>query len=49
MAMGSQLRDSVPTAKQNYKIDKHWHRTLRQQELQMALNSDRPPQPLGQV
>ena len=36
LATGRQLRDGVPTARQHYKIDRHWRQTLRKRELQMA-------------
>ena len=36
LATGRQLRDSVPTARQHYKVDRHWRQTLRHRELQMA-------------
>ena len=41
LAAGRQLRDSVPMAKQHYKIDQHWRKTLRQRELQMARKNER--------
>ncbi|XP_042213526.1 uncharacterized protein K02A2.6-like [Homarus americanus] len=36
LATGQQLHDGVPTAKQNFKIDRHWRQTLRRRELQMV-------------
>lgn len=36
LATGRQLRDGVPTARQHYKVDRHWRQTLRKRELQMA-------------
>ena len=36
LATGRQLRDGVPTARQHYKVDRHWRQALRNRELQMA-------------
>lgn len=36
LATGRRLRDGVPTARQHYKVDRHWRQTLRKRELQMA-------------
>ena len=36
LAAGRQLRDGVPAARQHYKIDRAWHKTLRDREIKMA-------------
>ena len=36
LAMGRQLRDGVPAAKQHYKVDMHWRKALRDRELKVA-------------
>ncbi|XP_076054512.1 uncharacterized protein LOC143033212 [Oratosquilla oratoria] len=36
LTTGRQLRDGVPTAKQNYKVNCEWQRTLEKRETQMA-------------
>ena len=41
LATGRQLRDGVPTARQHYKVDRHWRQTLRSRELQMAKTQEK--------
>ena len=41
LATGRLLRDSIPVAKQYYKVDQHWRSTLRKRELQIAARNDR--------
>ena len=36
LAAGRQLRDGVPAARQHYKVDIHWRKTLREREILMA-------------
>ena len=36
LAAGRQLRDGVPAARQHYRIDRNWHKTLRDREIKMA-------------
>lgn len=36
LTTGRQLRDGVPTAKQNYKVNPEWQQTLEERETQMA-------------
>ena len=36
LTTGRQLRDGVPTAKQNYRVNREWQRTLEERETQMA-------------
>ena len=36
LTTGRQLRDGVPTAKQNYKVNQEWQQTLEERETQMA-------------
>ncbi|XP_063859165.1 uncharacterized protein LOC135100132 [Scylla paramamosain] len=36
LTTGRQLRDGVPTAKQNYKVNLEWQQTLEERETQMA-------------
>ncbi|XP_045111712.1 uncharacterized protein LOC123504872 [Portunus trituberculatus] len=36
LTTGRQLRDGVPTAKQNYRVNQEWQQTLEQREIQMA-------------
>lgn len=40
LASGRQLRDSVPIARQHFKVDSHWGQTLRRRERQMAQHQD---------
>ncbi|ROT64449.1 hypothetical protein C7M84_017609 [Penaeus vannamei] len=39
MTIGKQLRDGIPTARVNYKIDPQWRQTLNKRELQMPGSS----------
>ena len=36
LAIGRQLRDGVPAARQHYKVDIHWRKALRDRELTLA-------------
>ena len=36
LAMGRQLRDGVPAARQHYRVDIHWRKALRDRELTLA-------------
>ncbi|MPC41891.1 hypothetical protein E2C01_035499 [Portunus trituberculatus] len=36
LTIGRQLRDGVPTAKQNYSVNQEWQQTLEERETQMA-------------
>ena len=36
LAAGRQLRDGVPAARQHYKVDIHWRKTLREREIRLA-------------
>ena len=36
LATGRQLRDGVPTARLNYRVDRHWRRSIRKRERQVA-------------
>ena len=49
LATGRQLRDSVPVARQHYKIDQHWKRSLRQRERAVVNAQDKIPLERGEV
>lgn len=49
LATGRQLRDSVPVARQYFKVDRQWKRTLRDRELRMAQSQADLPASRGQV
>lgn len=49
LATGRQLRDSIPVARQHYKIDQHWKRSLRRREQAMVKAQDELPQVRGGV
>lgn len=50
LVMGRHLRDGGDsTARQNYKIDRHWRHTLQQCELQISLSNDMPLKTPGQA
>nr|XP_027230045.1 uncharacterized protein K02A2.6-like [Penaeus vannamei] len=40
MTIGKQLRDGIPTARVNYKIDPQWRQTLNKRELQMVRQNE---------
>ncbi|KAK8375156.1 hypothetical protein O3P69_014174 [Scylla paramamosain] len=49
LATGRHLRDGVPTARCNYKVDQHWRRALRRRELAMARSGDERVERQGPV
>ncbi|KAK8372244.1 hypothetical protein O3P69_012734, partial [Scylla paramamosain] len=49
LATGRHLRDGVPTARCNYKVDQHWRWALRRRELAMARSGDERVERQGPV
>ena len=49
LAAGRQLRDGVPVARQYYKVDQHWRRTLRSRERHMTQSQAELPATRGEV
>ncbi|XP_066985887.1 uncharacterized protein [Macrobrachium rosenbergii] len=41
LATGRQLRDGVPTAKLNYMVDRHWRKSIRERERQVAERNEK--------
>ncbi|MPC78075.1 hypothetical protein E2C01_072550 [Portunus trituberculatus] len=40
LTMELQLRDGVPKARQHFKVDRHWGRTLHEREVQLGEGGD---------